>query len=296
MDILPQLIVNGLITGSIYAIASAGLALSYGLQRVLNFAHGHLMMLGAYLFYLATVEWGCGLVLGAVSTTVLMVLFALVSYALFVRPFARSSTFLPLVSTLALGTVLESAVAMVFGVNVKSLSVGSFESYELYGVFITPIQIVILASALVTMIALAILVHCTRIGRQLRAVAEHGPSAESLGVNREWIGVAGFVVAALLAAFAGILIGYETNLQPTMGGAYTIKAFAAMVLGGLGSTWGALLGSFLLGMIENLSIGLDFGAWSLPAGYKDAFAYACILFVLLVRPQGIWGRTSRGGY
>ena len=252
------------------------------------------MMLGAYLFYLATVSWGSGVALGVVTTVAFMVLFALLSYVLFIRPFARSSAFLPLVSTIALGTVLESAVAMIFGVNVKSLSIGGSESYEFAGVYITPIQIVILASALLTMIALAVIVHRTRIGRQLRAVAEHSPSAQSLGINQELVGVCGFVVAALLAAFAGVLIGYETNLQPTMGGSYTIKAFAAMVLGGLGSTWGALLGSFLLGMVENLSIGLDFWGWSLPAGYKDAFAYACILLVLLVRPQGLWGRTSRG--
>jgi branched-chain amino acid transport system permease protein len=79
-----------------------------------------------------------------------------------------------------------------------------------------------------------------------------------------------------------------------MGAVYTIKAFAVMVLGGLGNTWGALVGSFILGMLENISIGLDLGSWSLPAGYKDAFAYACILLVLLFRPQGLFGRPQRG--
>jgi branched-chain amino acid transport system permease protein len=102
-----------------------------------------------------------------------------------------------------------------------------------------------------------------------------------------------FIVSVLLAAYAGILVGYETNIQPTMGGSYSIKSFAAMLLGGLGSIWGTILGALILGLVENLSIGLDFGGYSLPAGYKDAFAFVIILLVLLVRPQGLLGTKAR---
>jgi branched-chain amino acid transport system permease protein len=102
-----------------------------------------------------------------------------------------------------------------------------------------------------------------------------------------------FIVGTALAAYAGILVGYETNLQPTMGSSYTIKAFAAMILGGLGSMWGAVAGSYILGLVENLAIGLDFGGYSLPAGYKDAFAFVIILGILLVRPQGLFGVRAR---
>jgi branched-chain amino acid transport system permease protein len=97
----------------------------------------------------------------------------------------------------------------------------------------------------------------------------------------------------LLAAYAGVLVGYETNLQPTMGGSYSLKAFAAMILGGLGNMWGTVAGAFILGLVENLSIGLDLGDYSLPAGYKDAFAYVIILCVLLFRPQGLFGARER---
>jgi branched-chain amino acid transport system permease protein len=90
-----------------------------------------------------------------------------------------------------------------------------------------------------------------------------------------------------------VLIGFETNLQPTMGGSYTIKAFAAMVLGGLGNIWGTLAGAFILGFIENFGIGLEIGGVSLPAGYKDAFAFVIILVVLLVRPSGLFGLGRR---
>ena len=100
-------------------------------------------------------------------------------------------------------------------------------------------------------------------------------------------------MGTLLAAYAGILVGYESNMQPTMGSSYTIKAFAAMILGGLGNVWGAVVGSYILGVVENFSIGLDFGGYSIPAGYKDAFAFLIILIMLLFRPQGIFGTKQR---
>jgi branched-chain amino acid transport system permease protein len=104
--------------------------------------------------------------------------------------------------------------------------------------------------------------------------------------------LAGFF-SVLIGRISLVLVGFETNLQPTMGNSYTIKAFAAMILGGLGNIWGTIVGAYLLGLIENLAIGLDFAGFSLPAGYKDAFAFAAILLVLLFRPQGLFGVKSR---
>ena len=97
----------------------------------------------------------------------------------------------------------------------------------------------------------------------------------------------------MLASLAGVLVGYETNMQPTMGTAYTVKAFAAMILGGLGNFWGTIISSYVLGLVENLSIGLDFGGYSIPAGYKDAFAFMIILLVLLFKPEGIFSKKRR---
>ena len=102
-----------------------------------------------------------------------------------------------------------------------------------------------------------------------------------------------FFGCVLLAMFAGILVAFETNLQPTMGNSYTIKAFAAMILGGLGNIWGTVAGSFLLGLIENFSIGMDFFGYSLPSGYKDAFSFLIILVTLLFRPRGLFNTSLR---
>ncbi len=293
MSILPQLLINSLIAGSLYALASIGLSLTYGVVRILNFAHGHLMMLGAYLFLLFAIEMNYGAPLGLLCALISIGIIAMGCYKVFAAPFLNYNPMLVFVSTLSLATILESLVSIFFGVNVKSLSSETFESLELWGVYITPIQILIICVAIIVPSSMAYLIHRTALGRQIRATSQNSIAAQSLGLSTEKLGLFIFTVSALLSALAGILVGYETNLQPTMGGSYTIKAFAAMILGGLGNIWGTILGSFALGLIENLSIGIDFGDYSLPAGYKDAFSFMAILLVLLVRPQGLFGKSLR---
>ena len=294
MDILPQLLVNAAIAGSIYALVSAGLCLTYGLLKILNFAHGHLMMVGVYAFYFASVEQAWSIGLSGFFTLGVMLVLALVSMKVFISPFMRFSPVLTFITTLSLATVLESVVSIIFGVNVKSLNQGfSINSIEIAGIYITPVQILIITSSLIILSLLASVTHHTCYGRKIKAVAEGADYAEALGVSRRKITGVLFSVTLILAAYACILIGYETNLQPTMGNLYTMKAFAAVVLGGLGNLWGAIVGSYILGLVENLSIGLDLGGWSIPAGYKDAISFIMILVVLLVRPQGLFGRAKR---
>jgi branched-subunit amino acid ABC-type transport system permease component len=294
LEIVPQLFVNSLITGSIYALAAAGLCLSFSLLRILNFAHGHLMMVGAYMYLLFSVEKGLALPWALLATMIVIACIGAWALLIFINPFVRFSTLLAFVTTLALASMLEAIISMVFGVNVRSLSAGDgFTSWEVAGVFITPIQVVIIVSAIVILVTMALIIHGTGFGRQLRALAENGHAAQSMGIRVRRINLGIFIVCTLLAAYAGILVGYETNLQPTMGASYTIKAFAAMILGGLGSIWGTVVGSYILGLVENFAIGLDFGGYSLPAGYKDAFAFVIILLILLVRPQGLFGTARR---
>jgi branched-chain amino acid transport system permease protein len=293
-DIVPQLLVNSLITGSIYALAAAGLCLTFNLLRILNFAHGHVMMLGAYSFLLFNVELGYSLPVSALLSVLVLSGMAAIILGLFVAPFLRYSHLLPFVTTLALSSILEAAVSIGFGVNVRSLSIGAGgESWEFGGVYITSIQILIIASALAILTLMAFVVHYTAVGRKLRALAENRDASEALGIGARRLNFIIFILGVLLAAYAGVMVGYETNLQPTMGNAYTIKAFAAMILGGLGSIWGTVLGSYILGLVENFAIGIDIGGYSLPAGYKDAFGFVIILLVLLFRPQGLFATRAR---
>jgi branched-chain amino acid transport system permease protein len=294
LEILPQLLVNSLITGSIYALAGAGLALTFTLLRTLNFAHGHIMMAGAYAFFFFHVQEGFSVLSAAFYAAVVLSIMATIILFVFLAPFLRAQSLLPLVTTIALGSMLEALASLQFGVSVRSLPVVSNgESIEWQGLFFTRVQILIIASAITILSFMAYVIHKTSLGRLLRSIAENPRAAESLGISRTGMTLGGVIVSTLLAGYAGILIGYETNIQPTMGNIYSIKAFAAMVLGGLGNIWGTIVGALILGLVENLSIGLDFGGYSLPAGYKDAFAFIVILVVLLFRPQGLFGNRRR---
>ena len=292
IEALPQLLLNAIITGSIYALAGAGVALTFGLLRILNFAHGHLMMVGAYITYWLAVESKVSLPTTALLSTVLVALVALVTLEIFVRPFSKYHSLLPLITTLTLATILESLVSIQFGVTVKSFD-APLTSFNFYGMYITPSQIVIIASAVVVMVGMALIIHGTSWGRVLRALTEHPESVAALGISDRLFTTIVFVLGTVLAAYAGVLVGYETNIQPTMGSQYTIKAFAAMVLGGLGNVWGTIIGCYVLGLLENLSVGISFGDWSIPSGYKEAFSFVIILFVLLIKPYGIFGKPPR---
>lgn len=294
MDILPQLLINALISGSLYALMSAGLSLTYGLLRILNFAHGHMMMFGAYLLYYFLVSQEYSFWIALLFTMVSMTGFSMLVFNLFVRPFSKYELILTLVTTIALSHILEAIISMWFGVNVKSYpSTFGFDSYEYYGIFITKTQIIIIGSALIFLSLIAFIIQSTSYGRTIRALSENPYAAQSLGISRKNITYAIFTVGILLAAYSGIMLGYETNLSPTMGSSFTIKCFAAMVLGGLGNLWGTVIGSYLLGLLENLVVGLDFNSFSIPAGYKDAVSFVIILMVLLFFPKGLFNRKSR---
>lgn len=294
MSLTAQLLFNSLVTASIYAFAGVGLALTYGLLRVFNFAHGHMMMLGAYLFFLLNYQLKAGF-LGSVAGTLLLAIpLTFLFERFFIRPFLRFSPLVVFIATLTLGIAVEALVSLYFGVDVKSLGTEiGFESIELYGVFVTPVQLVILATALILLPLLALVVHSTPFGRRLRAVAHDAWAAESLNIPHSLLLFSALVLSTMFAFLAGIMVGYETSLFPTMGYSFTVKAFATLVLGGLGSIWGAIAGSVVLGLLENFSVGMDFFGYSLPAGYRDAFSFVLILGVLLWKPYGFAGSRIR---
>jgi len=288
MDLVPQLFVNALITASIYALVAAGFSLTYSVLKILNFAHGHLMLAGAYLFYLFSVELQLGVAAALLAAAMGTMVLAAAALVIFITPFERCSRTLPIITTLALATIIESTLSMAFGVDVKSFAGGaSVDSIEIGSAFITPFQIALIVSAFSIISAAAYVLHATSFGRQVRAVSENFPSAQALSLKAPRIKLAVFLIGALFSMFAGIMIGSETHLQPAMGHGFTMKALAAMILGGLGNLWGAIAGCCVLGFVETFGIGLDFGAYSIPAGYKDAVAYLIILIVLLVRPEGL---------
>ena len=217
-----------------------------------------------------------------------------VIFQVFIEPFTSHGTLLPFVATVAAGKILENLVAILFGVNVQSIS-SSVDSYDLGFGFITGSQIFTIISAIVVLSLLALLVNHTVMGRRIRAVQASPVIANAQGINTTRTLLTVFIISSVLAAFAGILAGYETSLQPTMGGSYTVKALAVMILGGLGNIWGTIIASYALATLETIIVGVDFGSVSIPIGYRDGIAFVIILGMLLWRPKGILARTKRRG-
>jgi len=304
-EIVPQLIINSLVSGSLYALASLGLSLLYGVSGVLNFAHGQFLMTGAFLFYLCHHTLELPILYSACLLLLSLPLFAMLFVTFFVSLFRPYSPMLVLTATMTLGVILESVVALVYGVDVKMFA-GSYETFDfgsLLGLerigfeessaYATPLQCYTVAAAISMAMLMALLIHKTSWGRKVRALSASSPAAQSIGLNEAQTLVRIAMISLGSAFLAGTLIGYESSIYPTMGYSYTFKALGAMLLGGLGNLWGTIIASYLMAVIENFGIELEWNGASIPSGYKDAFVFMVILLVLLARPQGLLGRPLR---
>lgn len=285
MELLVQLVVNGLIAGGNYALLAIGYTMVYGILKFINFAHGDVAMVGAYLAFL-----GAGLGLPLLATVPLsMALTALLGMGIervAYRPLRDAPRLAPLITAIAVSLALESGVMMAWGADVKSYRMRVTEGWQIGPAIITPVQLAIIATALVCMGALHLLLKRTRLGKAIRATADNPLGASVVGIDNDRIISAVFAIGSALAAVASILIGLESNLHPTMGLVTGIKAFAAVVLGGIGNIYGAILGGFLIGMAENL------GVWYIPAVWKDSIAYGILVLALLFRPSGLLGEPE----
>jgi branched-chain amino acid transport system permease protein len=286
MAIFAQLLINGLIAGGTYALAAIGYSMVYGALKFINFAHGSVAMVGAYFVYGLAIGLGLPL-LAAIPLSILLtaLLGVLIERGAY-RPLRGAPKLAPLTTAIAVSFVLDALVMIVAGADIKTFSLPAQRGYEIGPVFITPVQIIIIATSLVLMTFVYILLNMTKLGKAIRAVADDGNLAEASGMNANFVISAVFAIGSALAAVAGTLIGLDTNLQPTMGFNITVKAFAAVVLGGLGSVPGAIVGGFLIGVAENL------GVWFIPPVWKDTIAYGILILMLFLKPSGLFGKKE----
>ncbi len=240
-------------------------------------------MIGAYVALLLASSAGWPLpaaVLGAMAAAaVLGVGIERVAY----RPLRRAHRLAPLISAIALSLALESAAVLVWGAEVRSFRLPVGPGWQLGPFFFTRVQLVILPTALAAMVALRLLLGHTALGKAIRATADNLPVAAVVGIDTDRVIAAVFALGSALGALAGTLTALEANLHPTVGVVLGVKAFAAVVLGGIGNVAGALVGGFAIGIAENLGV-----LW-LPTVWKDAIAYAILVAVLLTRPAGLFG-------
>jgi len=286
MSIFLQLLFNGLIAGSIYALVAAGFSLIYATNRFIHFAHGTMVTVSAYFLYWLFAMLGLNFYLAGILTIIFAGFLGWLSYVGFYKQLKlkKASNAVLLVASIGLLILMENLMLLIFGADVKSLNLLEItKGYEIGGAIITGLQIVIVISALVLLALLFLFVRCAKLGKTMRAVADNPGLANILGVDSDKICQYSFIIGSAIAGFAAILIALEQNIEPVMGLTLIIKGFTGAIIGGVTSLPGSILGSYLLGLAEN------FGIWYLPSGYKDAIAFVLLFLFLLIKPSGILG-------
>jgi len=282
-----QLLVNGLIAGAIYALVASGFALIYSTCKFVHFAHGSTVAVGAYILYALFSLIGLNFWLAIILTIILTAGFGwLVNRVVYDELRKRkASNVILLIASVGLLILFESLILLFFGADVKTIGfIKIAKGLEFGGAIITPLQIVIIISSLSLFVLLFLFIKKSKIGKAMRAVADNKDVAEIVGISAKKIYAWSFVIGSGIAGMGGVLVGLEQNLEPIMGTNLIIKGFTGAIIGGVGSVPGAILGSFLLGLVEN------FGIWFLQSGYKDAIAFIILFIFLILRPQGILGR------
>lgn len=289
MAVFAQLIVNGLIAGSIYALMAAGFSMMYALQRFMNIAHGATFLAGAFAAYAFARLLDYPLWLSFVLAVVVATLLGICIDVLVYRPLHRQHDKDKALLLASFGTFLlvEAIVLMLFGADVKSFGLPVRRGMDIAGAIVTPVQLAILIIAPLVFLGLWLFLKRTRVGKALRATADNATIASTMGINVRLMTLLTTGIGSALAAVAGILVALEQNLEHSMGLGAVLKGLTAAVIGGIGNVPAAILGGLLLGLAENL------GIWYLPSGYKDAIAFAILILFLLLRPQGFFGIKKR---
>src|SRR4051812_14487531 len=288
-----QLFGNGLVTGSVIAIAAVGVSLVYGILRLVNFAFGDVMAFGAFVAFLFEVTLGLPMV---VATLLAMLLTAALSVALegvLWRPLRqRHAGFMSLfLASVGLALVLRQAILLVAGPQPRAFAVDPYRVYVIGGIRLSTGQTVALVVASATIVAVGLLLGLTTAGRTMRAVADDRALAAVAGIDTERVVVLTWVLAGLLAGLAGVLAGLvQSSFDPNFGFALLLPTFAAVVLGGIGSAYGALAGGILLGLATELSTWEGFFG-GVDSVYKPVVAFGILIVALLLRPQGLVGRA-----
>ena len=290
MSILNNLI-NGISLGSVYAIIALGYTMVYGIAKMLNFAHGDVIMVGAYVCFFATGQFGLPPLAGVLLAMVVCTVLGMVIERLAYKPLRQSASLAVLITAIGVSYFLQNSALLLWKSDPKVFtSVVGTGSVKLFGgeLTITHVAIVTVLACVVIMLALTWFTGRTKMGKAMRACSEDKAAAQLMGIDVDRTISMTFAIGSALAAIAGVLLcSTYPSLMPTTGSLPGIKAFTAAVFGGIGSIPGAMLGGILLGVIEIL------GKAYISTELGDAIVFAVLIVVLLVRPTGLLGKPVR---
>ena len=301
MSFFFQELVNGITTGALYALVALGFSMVYGVLKLLNFAHGDLYMVGAYIGFFVIQFFG-GAAARSIAVPLLLVIMFVVAAGLVgglgvaierfaYRPLRDAPRIAPLITAIGVSFFLESSALLLFGAQYRVYNTSEFISLSsgirIGSVTIDSVQILVLVLGLVLMIGLRMLVNRTRLGKQMRAVAADREAAEMLGINVNFVITATFLLGSALAGIAGVMGGLLFNtVTSTIGFIVGLKAFTAAVVGGIGSIPGAMLGGLVIGVAESMVTGY------ISSTYTNLIVFGLLIVVMLVRPSGLLGRVQ----
>ncbi|MFK9091649.1 branched-chain amino acid ABC transporter permease [Bacillus salipaludis] len=290
MEQFIQQLVNGVSLGSIYALIALGYTMVYGIVKLINFAHGDVFMVGAFIgFYSITIlDLGFfpALLISMAACAIFGVLIERIAY----KPLRNATRIAALITAIGVSLFIEYGTIYIRGAQPEAYPNGivPLKSLEIFGVKISGQSILILAVSLFLMIVLQFIVHKTKIGKAMRAVSHDMDAAKLMGINVNNTISATFAIGSALAGAAGVVFGmYYTKIEPLMGIIPGLKAFVAAVLGGIGIIPGAMAGGLLLGVIEALVSATGGSLW------RDAVAFIVLILILIFRPAGLFGKNVR---
>lgn len=289
MDQFLQQIVNGISLGSIYALIALGYTMVYGIIKLINFAHGDVYMIGAYIGFAAITYAKLGFFPALIISMLLCALLGMVIERVAYKPLRNATKIAVLITAIGVSLLLEYVMMFFVGAEVRSYpQVLSDQSFHLGDVLINLQQVYIVATAIALMILLQFIVHKTKTGKAMRAVSIDKDAAQLMGIKVDRTISFTFAIGSAFAGAAGVLVGiYYNSIDPLMGIMPGLKAFVAAVFGGIGSIPGAMIGGLFIGIMETMVSGYG------NSMYRDAAVFAFLILILLFRPTGLLGKNTR---
>ncbi|MBI4963177.1 MAG: branched-chain amino acid ABC transporter permease [Desulfomonile tiedjei] len=284
MELFLQQVFNGIMLGSTYAIVALGLTLVFGILNIPNFAHGHLYMLGAYVsFFLMTLH-GFGFWSALVASMVILALVGMLVERVVFRPLQDKPHINSFISAIGALMILETGVISLWGPQGRRIPNPYPGIVEVLGITMTYQRLLVIVAAIVLIVLLQVFIKKTTPGTTIEAVAQNREGAMLVGINVNLVSSLTFAISTATAAAAACLVAPIFMISPTMGALLGMKAFIIVILGGLGSIPGAILGGYILGLLEAI------GGGYLSAAYKDVYAFGALILILAIRPTGLFGR------
>ncbi|MEA5003526.1 MAG: branched-chain amino acid ABC transporter permease [Christensenella sp.] len=284
--ILLQQLVNGVVTGSIYTLLGIGLSQIYGVLGISHFAHGSVVMVGGYIGYTFARLLGVPWILAAVIAILGCALLGMFLERYCYRVIIKGPPINIFIMALGLLFIFENVCQMIWGADPVSIQAVGNTTLKLGPVTITTFRLYVIIINLVIMALLAFMMKKTKLGRSIRAMSQNREAATMVGVNVNKTSSSVFAIGSALAGLCGIFVTSLLQMFPSYGGDIVLKGFAVMILGGLGSIPGVIVGGLIMGIVESL------GAGFISAAYKDAFGFIIIILVLIFKPNGLFGKSS----